>query len=518
MVEISEFISPFLGVSFATAFILFFAVNRNPKHRRISDFLKLLPGPRRYPIIGSCLELTIPSEDFHQLQFKQYNQYGDRFVLHSFGFTNVVISNPEDIEKLLTSSVHINKGITYKNLTPWLGQGLLTSRDERWHKHRKMLTPSFHFRILEDFIVVFNEQAQVLVNILTTEFANGQAKDICQFITRCTLDIIGETILGTKFGTQHTMTTPYFQAVKMALKIQTRRTVSPILWPKSIFWRSKLGRDYKAALEILHGFTDKIIQERKVFNANISPKNEGLVEDSSTPDIYWKGKRRLAFLDLLLDAQKNPANELTDLDIRQEVDTFMFEGHDTTSSALGWTIFLLSCHPQYQSKVHKELDIIFGEDKTRDMTSKDLVEMKYLSACIKEALRLYPSVPFLARYLTKDLVLHDGLTVPAGCEVDLCVSVIHRNEKYFPNPNEFLPDRFLPEYSPKRHLFSYIPFSAGPRNCIGQKFAMMEQKIVLANLFRNFKATAAEALEDVIVMVDIITRSKNGLKIKLSPR
>jgi cytochrome P450 family 4 len=221
---------------------------------------------------------------------------------------------------------------------------------------------------------------------------------------------------------------------------------------------------------------------------------------------------------LLLDAQEDPDNELSDLHIREEVDTFMFEGHDTTSASLNWTIFLLGCHPNYQSKVHEELDEIFGEDKTRPITSKDLAEMKYLEACIKEALRLYPSVPFLIRYLTSDLVLDDKVTIPAGYDVALCTMPIHKNEKHFPDPEVYLPDRFLGDNSASRHPFTYIPFSAGPRNCIGQKFALMEEKTILANIFRNFKVEAAEPLKNVIVMVEIITRPRDGLRVRMQPR
>ncbi|CAG7786100.1 unnamed protein product [Allacma fusca] len=429
------------------------------------------------------------------------------------------LSNPSDIEKLLTSSVCTEKGETYKFIMPWLGEGLLTSSGKKWQKRRKMITPAFHFKILEDFLVIFNEQANILVEILREDFLNGEEKDICEYVTRCTLDIIGETAMDRRIDSQRNKDTPYVMAVTKACEIMLHRATRPLLWPYFVFSLTPSGREYQKSLKILHDFTTMVIKERKKSQlAEAHAKASEVVTNIETDEIYWHGKRRLAFLDLLLDAQKNPENELTDTDIREEVDTFMFEGHDTTAASLNWTIFLLGCNQHCQAKVHEELDRIFGDDRSRHVTTKDLAEMKYLELCIKEALRLYPSVPFLARYLNSDLTLDKDIVIPAGVNVCLMSMSIHRNETIYPEPEAFIPERFLPENCANRHPFAYIPFSAGPRNCIGQKFAMMEEKVVLAQLFRNYKVEAAERREDVAVMIEVVTRPRDGLKIRLSPR
>ncbi|CAG7786716.1 unnamed protein product, partial [Allacma fusca] len=112
---------------------------------------------------------------------------------------------------------------------------------------------------------------------------------------------------------------------------------------------------------------------------------------------------------------------------------------------MSWTTFLLACNPECQAKVHQELDGIFDADKTRPITSKDVAEIKYLEMCIKEALRIFPSVPFISRSITSDFILDDDVTIPAGCDIILLTMPIHRNESIFPDPLAFQPDRFLPE-------------------------------------------------------------------------
>jgi len=225
----------------------------------------------------------------------------------------------------------------------------------------------------------------------------------------------------------------------------------------------------------------------------------------------------LAFLDLLLDASDD-GRVLSDADIREEVDTFMFEGHDTTAANLCWTVFCLASNPKAMIKVQEELDGIFGHARSRDITKDDLAQMKYLDCCIKESLRLFPSVPLFARYIKQDIPLDDGRKIPAGANAVIVSFFLHRDKTRFPDPEEFQPSRFFPENAVGRHPYSYVPFSAGPRNCIGQKFAVMEEKVVLAKLFLNFSFEACDNIENMRVVPDLILRPKDGIIVKMTQR
>ncbi|GLH09720.1 Uncharacterized protein GBIM_14763 [Gryllus bimaculatus] len=203
-------------------------------------------------------------------------------------------------------------------------------------------------------------------------------------------------------------------------------------------------------------------------------------------------------------------------------------------------IGVFGSHPDVQEKVAEELQAIFqGSDRPPSM--QDLAEMKYLERVIKETLRLYPSVPFIARHLNEDLQVgkyslfaaplrptgefetsgrftRSGYRLPAGCNVAIRIYLVHRNPEYFPEPDKFNPDHFLPERVQGRHPYAYIPFSAGSRNCIGQKFAMLEEKAVLSTLLRRYSFRAVDKQEDLKLLSELVLRPSNGIRIKIQRR
>ncbi|KAB7493926.1 Cytochrome P450 4c3 [Armadillidium nasatum] len=423
----------------------------------------------------------------------------------------VFVFRCDAVEVILSSSKHIDKSSDYRFIEPWLGTGLLTSKGKKWQSRRKMLTPAFHFKILEDFIEVFNLHSSKFVTNLKPN-ANGELFNIFPSITLCTLDIILETAMGTRINAQDKPDSDYVKAVYKIGEIIQVRQCRPWLHPNILFKLFGYAKEHDECLRILHGFSYDTIRQRRHEYEMKKQKEES---NEKEEDIFVGKRKRLAFLDLLLEYSEEGSN-LTDEDIREEVDTFMFEGHDTTAAAINWTIYLLGSHPKFQEKVHEELDSIFG-DSDRPATSGDLRDMKYLECCIKESLRLFPSVPIMAREITEDAHI-DNYTIPKGTTALITTYRLHRDEKQFPDPEEFIPDRFSPDYPIKRHPYAYIPFSAGPRNCIGQKFAVMEEKIVLSSFFRNYRVESTVKREDLLLRGELILRPEDGNFVKLFPR
>lgn len=421
------------------------------------------------------------------------------------------------VEDLLASNTILKKGHEYEMIGPWLATGLLTSSGAKWRARRKLLTPAFHFRILEDFLPAINDQSKVLVRKLG-QLENDGSCDIVPVVTLCALDIICETIMGYTLNAQSNKESEYVKAIQVVGHTFTRRLESPLYWVDTIFRLSSVGRLFHRKIKELHRFTLKVIRERKQELLEYPDLQTFLDETSSGNDIYGqRGKAVKPFLDILLREHIKDPDNFTEEHVREEVDTFMFEGHDTTAMGMSWALYLIGLYTEHQDLIYQELESIFGADPDRPVTSDDLKQMKYLECCLKESQRLYPSVPFITRNCEQDVTIA-GRVVPKGADIQVAIYNLHRDAEVFPNPEEFIPERFLPENAKGRHPFAFVPFSAGPRNCIGQRFAMMEEKVVIANVLRNYKLVSLHHRDQIRVMAELVLRPQNGLRVKFIPR
>ncbi|NWS94435.1 CP4V2 protein, partial [Mionectes macconnelli] len=476
--------------------------------------MKSIPGISPcYPVLGNALLLERDGEGFfNQLKFysEEFRSW-PLFKLWIGPLPVMVLYHPDSVEVILNSSKHIEKSYLYDFLHPWLGTGLLTSTGDKWRSRRKMITPTFHFAILSDFLEVMNEQGSILVKKLE-KHVDKEPFDVFLDITLCALDIICETAMGKNVGAQKSKNSDYVSAIYRMSDLIQQRQKSPWLWPDFLYMLFKEGREHRKNLNILHNFTDRVIAERAAELENYMQKkhdNDGNGEESVP-------KKRKAFLDMLLSATDDEGNKLSYRDIREEVDTFMFEGHDTTAAAMNWVLYLLGHNPEVQKKVHKELDEVF-DTTDRPVTTDDLKQLRYLECVVKEALRLFPSVPMFARTLREDCSI-SGYQVPKGTNVLVLTYALHRDPEIFPDPEEFRPERFFSENSKGRHPYAYVPFSAGPRNCIGQRFAQMEEKTLLALILRRFWVESCQKLEELRIAGELILRPNNGIWIKLKSR
>ena len=426
---------------------------------------------------------------------------------------HIMILSPEGAEAVLSSNEAITKGSAYHFLFPWLGQGLLTSSGHKWRKNRKLLTPAFHFKILEDFIPVMNANGRILVNKLESlaKNNNGILDDLRPNIIQCTLDVICETAMGVELNSQRDPDSEYANAVHTVGEIVMDRVFKPWLKSDFVFNLTKDGKKFKQSLKLMHGFTDSVIAKRK---SEIEKKMEDEIDINSDNDI----KKREPFMDTLIRTHLKDPHEFTLLNIREEVDTFMFEGHDTTAWGVIWSTYLLGLHSECQEKLQAEIDAAYdSKDNDEDLDLEDLkMKLPYTEAVVKEAQRLYPSVPTFSRALKADMKIGKDIVVPAGCVVCLYPRVIHRNPNYWPEPERFIPERFMSNI--KRHPYAFIPFSAGPRNCIGQKFAIFEEKALLAKIFRKFKVTSLDQRDRVEVTSSLILKAIDPIRLRLELR
>lgn len=546
---------------------------RLSKFRTFRNQIDLLPGPPTVnPLLGnipaSVLSLIVNTNknnskrasDFYTSQIQSL--LGHTFIYKDkplfrlwFGQEPVIcVWKPEIVEAVLNDSFLLEKSYHYDFIRPWLGNGLLTSPGRIWRPRRKMLVPSFHFNILQAFVPVFDRKSQLLVRNINRKLseklvsASRRTKpsedvstvvDITPVITACTLDAICETIMGVSIDAQENPNNDYCQSIYIVGETFLERIIQPRYWIDTVFRFTELGKLYRYHLDKLHSFTRSVIAHKKqqpqlvnqvdsrVVAANCSLINKLQVLEQTSVDSFQANKKNApqlpkAFLDLLLEkvaaSSGKDGQKLTDEEIREEVDTFMFEGHDTTAMALSWTLFLLGHHKEVQERLWIEVDNMFETQlQDSDLELDHLKKLKYLDCVIKEALRLCPSVPFIGRQ-TKTKLQLGGYTVPPGSVIFVLIYQLHRNSDIFPQPELFDPDRFLPENLSGRHPFAYVPFSAGPRNCIGQKFALAEMKTILAHLTRNFEFESITPLDKAKVQMEMVLRPKCPLEIRIRRR
>ncbi|KAK3875312.1 hypothetical protein Pcinc_019808 [Petrolisthes cinctipes] len=510
--EMVELGSSLVTYTFLTLLTVMFA-NWFYKRRQKILLIEQIPGPKALPILGNALEVNVDPRDLFQVITGGsyiWSQITPLMRVWAGPFPLIQLFKCSVVEVILSSNKHLDKSRDYTFLHPWLGTGLLTSTGSKWHSRRKMLTPAFHFKILEDFLEVFNSQSTKMVEKLANR-ADGQPFDIFPYITLCTLDVICETAMGVNIKAQDNSDSDYVKAVYRIAALVQQRQARPWLQSDLLYRLIGSSKEHDACLKILHGVSYGTIRSRRI---EFQKEKKNKLAKHMDDEVIGK-KRRLAFLDLLLEYSEE-GRGLSDEDIREEVDTFMFEGHDTTAAAINWSLYLLGCHPEIQARVHEELDMIFSSPD-QPVTMAELREMKLTENCIKEALRLFPSVPFLARELQEEAVI-DNYRIPEGTTVMVVTYRLHRDPDQFPDPERFDPDRFLPENVSKRHPYAYVPFSAGPRNCIGQKFALMEEKILLSSILRKYRAESCTRREDLRLLGELILRPENGNTVKLFPR
>ncbi|KAF7495406.1 Cytochrome P450 4c3 [Sarcoptes scabiei] len=563
LTSLSTILRIFLVGSITFSLAAFYLPFFKSKWKRLKD-VDNLPGPKCTSVIMGNIPYNMLWNSI--LNAKDYKSIIINLMSSISGYTQiyqkekifrvwlsweplVFVWNPETVEKILSNNFLLEKSAQYKFLHPWLGTGLLTSEGSKWRTRRKLLVPAFHFKILHDFVPVFNEQAKILVHRLRSiarrKCNNCTVIDIVPVITACTLDIICETIMGVSIGAQQSSNNRYCKSVNEVGECFLERLMQPQLWPDLVFYRSQSGSSFSNNLIRLHSFTRKVIRDRKaeILNSRTTIRFRPNDNDDAVHELeYSQNDRRKAFLDLLLDQHiKSDGKTMSEEDIREEVDTFMFEGHDTTAMALSWILFMLGHHPEIQAKAAAEIDAFFDEiDKENPSNPSnnelkkerlkfndheddihlgldEIKSLKFLECCIKEGLRLFPSVPFIGRRLHEDIILNNR-NVPKGTIIFVYIYMLHRDPNVFPDPERFDPDRFSQENSIGRHPFAFVPFSAGPRNCIGQRFAMSELKVVLAHLLRNFRFESLDQRDKISAMMEMVYRPKSPLRLRVYER
>jgi cytochrome P450 len=423
-------------------------------------------------------------------------QYGDalryRFFLHFYGYA---FSHPDDVEHILVdSNRHYRKEPAPGNeiLRPLVGNGLLTSDGEFWLRQRRLAQPAFHRRRIAAFANTMTDATAKMLERWTVFGDSGEAWDLSEEIMRLTLEIAGRTLFSVDLAREaETIGNAFVDASQKLIDYSTIPYGSFFLrmpWMPGV---GRLKRDVGALDRVVNG----LIAERRARRR----RGEGESVD---------------LLDMLMNARdEETGTGMTDAQLRDEVMTLMLAGHETTALALSWTFYLLAHHPQVRERLEAEVDSTLG-DRVPDM--EDTAALVYTTRVIEESMRLYPPAYILSRYTVADDVV-GGYDLPAGSILTLSPYVTHRHPDFWPDPERFDPERFTPEQVASRPRFAYFPFGGGPRQCIGNRFAMTEAILILAMVTQRYRLELEP--EHPIELEPLITlRPKYGIKVRLHTR
>lgn len=501
--------------------IVYSLVQAYRKRRQVSRVAAHFAGPKPHWLLGNVLEF--PAHDIpgiFETMVQLHVQYGKD--LCNWGLLNdhmIVVSSAENVEKVVMAR-RTQKSTVYGFIEVWLGQGLLISSGEKWFHRRKIITPTFHFKILEGFADVFNREADVLIEQLRKYAGSGEEFDIYEPISLYALDSICITSMGVDINAQNDPTNQYVRDVKRMSELILLRIFHMLASFPQVYWYLiPHAWEQRKLIRRLHAFTDSVIHRRR--QQLLAKKNNtpsiAKFDDEEDEGHGLYSKQRDTFLDLLLNVNVD-GTSLSDLDIREEVDTFMFEGHDTTTSGIAFTFYQLAKHPDIQEKLYREIVDILGPDyRTVPLTYSALQNFTYLDMVVKESLRLLPPVSFIGRRLVDDIEMN-GVTVPAGTDFTIPIYVIHRNPEIYPDPERFDPERFSDENAQRRGPYDYIPFSVGSRNCIGQRYALMEMKVTIVRMISHYQIVPGNTMHEIRLKTDLVLRPDKGIPVRLLAR
>lgn len=439
-----------------------------------------IPGPPRSKLFGNLKEF---SRDQLGAMERWAHEYGD-CVSARFGSREIVFLNhPDLIEQVL---VDLNrkfiKHYRLRQTRRSLGQGLLTSEGSFWRDQRKLAQPAFH----RERIKAYGQCMVDYAERMTALWSDGERRDVHGDMMRLTLQIVAKTLFDAELDGQTATASAAMETLMHCFVARTGSLITPPDWLPT-----PLNLRVLFAIRRLERILFEIIKKRRV-----------------------SGEDRGDLLSMLLRAQdEESGRSMTDQQLRDEVMTLFMAGHETTANTLSWAWVLLSRNPDVERKLHAELDAVLPD---RPPCPDDLPRLKYTSNVITETLRVYPTVWMVGREALEPVEV-GGRLIAKGVTVFMPQWVVHRDPRWYDDPQAFRPDRWGDGLLERLPRYAYFPFGGGPRICIGNNFALMEAVLILASIARRFRIKLAPGAA-VTPLATMTLRPARGVPVVIEAR
>jgi cytochrome P450 len=441
--------------------------------------LKFPPGPstglRRWSL--GPLNNGDPLKYFTGLM----REYGDLVSLRVLNFRILLLNHPDHIEDVLVNHPRkFIKGRVLKANKRVFGSGLLTSEGDFWLRQRRLAQPAFHRARIAGYASTMVEYTERLLH----EWQDGEERDIHKEMMRLTLQIVGKTLFDADVEGDAQDVGKSMELL-LELGADFRRTVLIPHWlPTPANFRLEL------AIRKIEKVLYRVIAEKRA-----------------------SGRDAGDLLSMLLAAQDEDGSRMTDQQLRDEAITLFLAGHETTANTLSWTWWLLAKNPAVEAKLHAELrSVLAGRAPSLD----DLPKLVYTNHIITESMRLYPPAWGTARTAIEDHEIA-GYSVPKGSGVSFAQWTMHRDARWYDAPDEFRPERWEGDLLKRIPRFAYFPFGGGPRQCIGNSFALMEAALTLATIAQQYRFRLVEG-HPVVPLASITLRPRYGIRVVTESR
>jgi cytochrome P450 len=403
------------------------------------------PGPAPKGIVGNLKEFA---GDQLGAITRWAGEYGD-LVSARFGFRHVVFANHPDLveEVLVNQNRKFIKHYRLRQTKRSLGQGLLTSEGDFWRQQRKLIQPAFHRERIAVYARLMVDRTERMLD----SWEPGRIRDVQDDMMRLTLEIVAKALFDAEVTGQSANASAAMETLVRCFIARTGSLVHPPDWLPT-----PLNARIRRAVRRLDDILANVIAERRASGAD-----------------------RGDLLSMLVHAMdEESGRKMSDSQLRDEVMTLFMAGHETTANTLAWAWVLLAQHPDAEARLHAELDTVL---EGRPPSVADLPRLKFTEWVVTETLRVYPTVWMVGREAL-DAVELGGYRIPRGTTLFMPQWVVHRDARWFDDPEVFRPERWADGLIQRIPRYAYFPFGGGPRICIGNNFALMETALILATI------------------------------------